>query len=123
MATLDQRDRPAAHVFPLTSGPAQVGGKGDVGDDRGQLGPQGRLDADALDRIADLDIEPARVDLRRQFELVAAVPQRGHDRMLLAELRDALAGRQAVFSVSRSGDRKRLAVRRRPSLPAAARAP
>ena len=45
---LDERDGPAPHVFLLGAVAAQVVGKRDVGDDRGQFGTQHRLDPDSL---------------------------------------------------------------------------
>ena len=90
-AAQHERDRAAAHVFPLDLGTAEIIRQRHRRDDRGQLGPQGRLDAHALDRVADLDVQPARIDLRRQLELVAAVTQLRDDRMLRGKLRDPLA--------------------------------
>ena len=112
LASLDQRDRAAAHILLFGPRAAEVVGQRDVGHDRGQLGPQCRLDPEALLRVADLDVEPAGLDLRRQLEGELAVVEPGRRRELLAELGDSLA-RAATPSRARElhGDGERLAVR------------
>ena len=49
-APLHQRDRPAADVLAERAGPAEVIGQRHRGDQRGQLGTQGRLDAGSAAR-------------------------------------------------------------------------
>ena len=121
--SLDERDGPAAHVLLLGAVAAQVVGKRDVGDDRGQLGTQRRLDPDSLRRVADADVEPAGIDLRRQLELVLPVPERGRDRD--AARRAAPRPRAAARPSSlRAAPRLRTARRaRRPSCRATAARP
>ena len=108
---LDQRDGPASHVLPLHFLATQVIGEGDVGEDRGQLGTQGRIDLNSLDRVADADLEPAGIDLSRQIELVAPVPQRRGDGMLLAQPGHALARLPDAPLAEPGRNGERLAVR------------
>ena len=70
-----------------------------------------------------LIVQPARIDLRRQLEFVAAVTKRGDDRVLRAELGNALRGPpDGACSSSCERDRERLAVGDDQSCRAAARA-
>src|SRR5262249_50712491 len=71
--SLDQRNRPPAHVLFQPPGSPEVLGEADARNQRGQLGAQGRLDVDLLPGVADANVQPAGLDLRRQLEFVTAI--------------------------------------------------
>ncbi len=90
--SLDQRDRPAAHVFAERSGLPEIGGQRHLGDDRSQLGAEHGLDPHDLPGVADAHLQPALGNLRRQLELIPAVLKRREHRPLRVESSPTLPG-------------------------------
>ena len=65
-----------------------------LGDDRNELRPQLGLDANLPGQIADAQSQSSRLDLRREFEAVTSIGERGDGLRLASELRFARAGCQ-----------------------------
>ena len=82
LAALHHRKRAAAHVLLDWFRPPQVVGQLDLRLDCGQFGAQGRYDANALNRIANAQLEPASFQLRRHFKAILALIQRRRNRRL-----------------------------------------
>ena len=111
-APLHQRDGTAADVLARRAGPAEVIGQRDRGDQRGQLGTQGRLDLDHPRGVADLEGQPAGLDLRGHAELIHVVlAEPGGHRGLPIELGIGMRRVPDGFLGQLGGDGERLAVR------------
>lgn len=78
-AAPDERGRAAPDVLRQGRRPFEVLGQADLGDDRGELGPVGRLDADGPRGIADLQFEGPGLDLCGHREFIRTAPQRRRD--------------------------------------------